>query len=233
VMDALIPKKPPDVPGVRSVGWTKSASVTGGDCFDLWTTSDGSLGVFLGDAAGHGLGPALVVSQTRTLVRAMCDVKADPHELLRCANARLCEDARPEMFVTAFVAFVTPDGTLTWSSAGHGPVLLRRGLNEPLGELEAPGPPLGIVPEFHADQTEPIQLADGALLAIASDGVFDARNPAGKSLDVSRVAEVLDAVRAQAPFQQLQQVRAALREWQNGDEPDDDQTVVLVRREAQ
>jgi phosphoserine phosphatase len=230
VQDALIPKKPPDVQGVRSIGWTKPASVTGGDCFDLWKTSDGSLGIFLGDATGHGLGPALVVSQMRTLVRGMCDIHPDPHELLKCANARLCEDAKPEMFVTAFVGFASPDGMLTWSSAGHAPILLRRSASDSITTLEAPGPPLGIVPQFMADRVEPIVLADGALLAVVSDGVPDARDPAGQMFDVSRLIGVLDGAHDQVPFQQLDRLRNALRQWQGGDEPGDDQTVVLVQR---
>jgi serine phosphatase RsbU (regulator of sigma subunit) len=161
----------------------------------------------------------------------MCEVNADPHELLRCANARLVEDAKPEMFVTAFIAFVSPDGILRWSSAGHGPVLLRRGLNDELRELEAPGPPLGIVLDPQADRTEPIELSPGALLAIVSDGVFDARNAAGQTFEVPRLIEVLDSVRELAPFQQLDRVRSALRQWQGGEEPADDQSIVLVRRD--
>jgi phosphoserine phosphatase len=230
VQDALIPKKPPEVEGVRSIGWTKPASATGGDCFDLWKTSDGSLGIFVGDAAGHGLGPALVVSQMRTLVRGMCDVRADPHELLACANARLCEDAKPEMFVTAFIGFVSPAGVLSWSSAGHAPILLRRGAGDALATLEAPGPPLGIVPQLMAERVEPIELGDGGLLAIVSDGVPDARDPAGQMFDVSRLIETLDATRSMPLFQQLDRLRTTLRQWQGGDEPADDQTVVLVQR---
>src|SRR5688572_9346965 len=82
VQDAMLPKKMPALPGLEAMGWTRPASVTGGDCFDLWPTPDGRLAVFLADASGHGLAPTLVVSQVRTLVRAFADIDPDPRSLL-------------------------------------------------------------------------------------------------------------------------------------------------------
>jgi len=61
--------------------------------------------------------------------------------------------------------------------------------------------------------------------------VFDAHDSKGNSFDVTRLVEVLDAVREHPPFQQLERVKSALRQWQGAEEPADDQTVVLVRRD--
>src|SRR5207248_3305905 len=41
VQEAMLPKHVPDVPGLEVDGWTRPASVTGGDCFDFWKTPDG------------------------------------------------------------------------------------------------------------------------------------------------------------------------------------------------
>src|SRR5581483_8381161 len=113
VQEKLIPKSPPDVPGLDATGWTRAASVTGGDCFDLWKMHDGRLGIFLGDASGHGLAPALVVSQVRTLVRSISETESDPGVLLGRVNTRLAEDLETGRFVTAFLGFMTSDGTLS------------------------------------------------------------------------------------------------------------------------
>ena len=51
VQEDLIPDAPPDVHGLKSIGWTHAASITGGDCFDLWRLDDGRLGIFVGDAS--------------------------------------------------------------------------------------------------------------------------------------------------------------------------------------
>ena len=123
--EALIPREPPGVHGLDAVGWTMPASTTGGDCFDLWKTSDGRLGILLADASGHGLGPAMIVTQVRTLVRALCDFQCDPHHLLKLVNSRLNADLEGGKFVTAFLGFLSIEGELQWSSAGHGPVFIR------------------------------------------------------------------------------------------------------------
>jgi sigma-B regulation protein RsbU (phosphoserine phosphatase) len=71
----MIPKTRPDVPGLDAAGWTKAASVNGGDCFDLWKLPDGRLGILVADASGHGIAPALVVMQARTLVRTLSETE--------------------------------------------------------------------------------------------------------------------------------------------------------------
>ena len=230
VQQALIPKQSPQIPGLTAVGWTKAASDTGGDCFDLWRTGDGRLGVLVADATGHGLAPALVVSQTRTLVRGVCDMQPDPFDLLRCANSRLAEDLRPGTFVTAFLAFISPDGLMHWSSAGHGPIFMRESRDADLIELQPPAVPLGVVSEFNGDRVDPIQLKPGGLLAAISDGVLEARSPANDILDPPRVIDTLNRLRTDGPKAMLDALRRQLIDWQGKEEPIDDQTVVLVER---
>src|SRR5207237_2652946 len=122
---SLLPKCAPQMPRLEAVGWTKPASVTGGDCYDLWTISDGKLGIFVGDASGHGLAPALVVSQARTLARALSEIDCDPRWVLTKMNNRLVNDLELGRFVTVFMACLDSGGCLTWSRAGHGPAMYR------------------------------------------------------------------------------------------------------------
>ena len=58
VQDAMIPKKPPSLPNLRSAGWTQSASINGGDCYDIWLCGD-RLGILVADASGHGIAPGI------------------------------------------------------------------------------------------------------------------------------------------------------------------------------
>src|SRR6185369_7587128 len=51
VQNAMLPKEIPQIPGIEALGWTRAASVTGGDCFDLWKMPDGRLAIFLADAS--------------------------------------------------------------------------------------------------------------------------------------------------------------------------------------
>jgi phosphoserine phosphatase len=230
VQQMMLPKAMPDVPGVEAAGWTRSASRTCGDCFDLWRTHDGRLGILLADACGHGVAPMLVVSQVRTLVRSFSDIDANPRKLLARANARLAADLESDQFVTAFVAFIAPDGTLEWCSAGHGPILLRTAAGTPITELAPQELPLGVMPELTGDESPPVSLEPTGCLAVVSDGIFEAQKPDGEQFGMARVLEHLDNLSTSPPDKIIATLREAATEWAGTDEPKDDQTIVVARR---
>lgn len=228
--EALIPAHPPRLAWAQAAGWNCPASITGGDCWDMWRLRDGRLGIFLADASGHGIGPALVVSQARTLVRAICDTDPAPHALLTRVNARLVEDLEWGRFVTAFLGVLSPDGLLEWSSAGHGPALVRLSPDAPLEELDPPVQPLGVVAEWTEDAPPPVRLEPGGSLFVVSDGIFEAMNPAGEQFGVARMKRTLDALRSHPPAGIVEGLCAAVSAWQGPQEPLDDQTIVIVQR---
>lgn len=229
VQQGLIPANPPEITGIRSAGWTRAASTTGGDCYDLWKTGDGRLGIFLGDATGHGIGPALVISQTRTLIRAMCDIHPDPRQLFACANARLSEDLDAGKFVTAFLGFLAPDGRLDWCAAGHGPIYIRTSPGAPLAAYDSSAPPLGVIPEFNADDVPPAHLGPGGMVCVVSDGISEAFAPDGDLFGTDRLADILTNAGMTHPSDVLKRIQTDVEAWQAGQEPKDDQTMVMAQ----
>jgi sigma-B regulation protein RsbU (phosphoserine phosphatase) len=230
LQQALIPTVKPDVLGIESVGWTLAASTTGGDCFDLWKTTDDRLGILVADASGHGLGPAMMVTQARTLVRALSEIETHPHRLLARVNDRLADDLGGGRFVTAFFGMIASDGRLDWSSAGHGPVFIRTRPDAPLIELEPPCPPLAVIsPWWEADPVSH-QIEPGGSIILVSDGIFEAANDDGEMLGVPRMRELIEEHRESPPQMLLDVLRDAATEWKGTPGPDDDQTIVIVRR---
>jgi phosphoserine phosphatase len=230
VQDAMLPKEIPNIRGIEAMGWTRPASVTGGDCFDLWRTHDGRLAIFLADASGHGLAPTLVVSQVRTLIRAFAEVDPNPRRLLERANSRLSADLEAERFCTAFLAILDADGTMVWCSAGHGPILFRPSGTSKVEELVPTELPLGVMPDLTGEEPPPLKLDPGGLLAIISDGIFEAMNGTDEQFGMDRVTEHLEKDRAASAPQLIASVRDAATQWTGSEEPVDDQTIVVVRR---
>jgi len=230
VQRALVPSSPPAIPGLESAGWTRSASVTAGDCFDLWRLKDGGLGVLVGDASGHGLAAALVITQVRAMLRALCESEGDPCRMLAWVNGRLAQDLVEGRFVTAFLAFLSPDGQLRWASAGQGSILFRAAADARFEPLQAPAVPLGLAEELVSDPAPELKLDPGGMVAAMTDGVFEAKSPAGELLGPDRVARILDQHAGLDLPDVMVKLQAAIGAWQHGDHPDDDQTIVLVRR---
>lgn len=229
VQQAMLPRSMPQIPGIQTMGWTRPASVTGGDCFDLWPTRDGRLGIFLADAAGHGLGPTLIVSQVRTLTRALSEFETDPSKLLTLVNRRISEDLEPHQFVTAFLGFLASDGTLHYASAGHGPLICRLTPDHSSHELQPTDLPIGIDADTAGRIASPVRLAPGGTLTIVSDGIFEAKNPAGEQYGMERVIQRLDETCGHPPEHVIATLRQDVTTFQGGGDPVDDQTAVACR----
>jgi sigma-B regulation protein RsbU (phosphoserine phosphatase) len=230
VQEAMLPKMMPQVHGVEVMGWTRSASVTGGDCYDFWEMKDGRLGILVADASGHGLAPTIIVSQVRTLVRALCDGECDPGKLLELVNARVAEDIEPDRFVTVFLGMLSREGVLNYASAGHGPLLCRGGKGEGLRELETTHPPVGVMRELVGDSAEAVKLLSGGGLIVVSDGIFEASNAAGEMFGMRRVLSVLEDACDAPAGEMIARLRDEVMQWQGAGDPRDDQTVVVCRR---
>jgi CHASE2 domain-containing sensor protein len=231
VQAALIPKAPPLIPTLEADGWTLAASTTGGDCYDLWQLSDGRLAILLADASGHGLAPAMVVSQVRTLVRALSEVELHPHELLKRVNSRVGEDLEPGRFVTAFLGFISPEGMLEYASAAHGPQFWFTENDPELHLLDSTGAPLGADTEWLADDPlPPIQIPATGSLIIFSDGIFEALNPKGELFGLDRLTDLLRHSLGKPGKAIIHEIIAQVQTWQETKVPADDQTIVIARR---
>lgn len=229
--EKLIPTSAPPIPGLKAIGWTLPASATGGDCFDLWRLTDGRLGVLLADASGHGLAPAMIVAQARSLIRAMTDLEPDPHRVLERVNARLIEDLEWGQFVTAFLAFLSADGSLDWSSAGHGPIMIRPDSDSRMTVIDPPVQPLGILQWETISHPGAARIEPGGSLVVVSDGIYEAANPSGELFGIERMASTLERLKGEPHGEVLAGLRDAVRNWQGTRESMDDETIVVVQRD--
>lgn len=194
---------------------------------------DGQLGIFLGDASGHGLAPAMIVSQARTLIRALSEINGDPQWLLTRVNARLTNDMDDSRFVTAFAGRASPEGCIRWWSAGHGPIFVRPAPDSPIEILLPQSPPLGVDPDMPASDPDCIQLAPGGQLFILSDGIFESpRADDGELFGIPRLINLFNEGIHDSPADLIARIRAAMIQWHGSGNPADDQTAVIVRRTA-
>jgi phosphoserine phosphatase len=230
VQERMLPKAgdAPRVGNLDVVGWARPASVTAGDCYDFWALPDGRLGLFLADACGHGLGPTLVVSQTRSLVRALAETEPDPWNVLARVNARLAHDLSEVRFVTAFFAMIAPDGAARLVSAGHGPILVRKSARAPIEEVTATEPPLGIVDTWGECTTCSVSLAPGATIIVVSDGIIEARDGAGEQFGVERTIAAIDSAGQGRSDAIATALRGAVDRWMGATPAADDQTLLVA-----
>ena len=90
-----------------------------------------------------------------------------------------------------------------------------------------------LIEDLGITMSEPIPLAPGDIFAVISDGVFEARNPAGKRFGIDRVVEVITSCRGQTPTQILVELREIVAAFTKEAPATDDRTAIIIKRVAE
>jgi serine phosphatase RsbU (regulator of sigma subunit) len=232
IQSSFLPNKFPAIPGWQLAVSLLPARETSGDFFDVIELNNKKLGILIADVADKGVGPALYMALSRTLIRTYAEeYEAEPEIVFFATNQRLHRDARANLFVTAFYGILDPhEGTLTYSNAGHNPPLLIKA--KEVGSvisLGRTGIPLGVEIDDTWSQ-ETVNIDPGDVLLLYTDGIPDAQNEQGQFFDEDRLIE-LGQNNSGLPAHELQNV--ILTEIQkfigNSAQFDDITLMILVR----
>ncbi|MFF4865724.1 SpoIIE family protein phosphatase [Streptomyces sp. NPDC001231] len=144
----------------------------GGDWYDVIPLSGARVALVVGDVMGHGLPEAATMGRLRTAVHTLADLEFPPAELLNRLND-LVNDLGENFYATCLYAVYDPaSATCTFACAGHPPpAIVRPGQPVQFSDCP-PDPPLGAArPPF---ETSEIDLPEGSLLVLYTDGLVDA-----------------------------------------------------------
>lgn len=173
--------------GVYVHGLTRPAREVGGDFYDFFALGGGRFGFAIGDVAGKGLGAALFMAVTRTMLRATALQQSDPAQVVRHVNDVLSADAPSRMFVSCiFGVYDRNDGTVTYANAGHNPPVLHRADQTASMLRDARGPALCLIPSATYRNTV-IQLDDEDVFLLYTDGVTEAVAASGERFEDERL----------------------------------------------
>lgn len=227
---STLPTEMPMVPGYDLYGHFLPTDHTGGDMFDL-VVLEGQLFVLLGDATGHGFGPALSATQMQAMLRVAFRCGADLDEAYKQVNNQLVEDLPDDRFITAFMGFLDPvSHMIRFHSGGQGPILHFKAAEECCEWYEPTNFPVGILEIEDAGDAGSIRMGPGDVLALLSDGIFEYENQQGAQFGEKRVGQLFE-YHHRLPMSELcKQLMTATFEHGEGVPQADDITIVLVRR---
>jgi sigma-B regulation protein RsbU (phosphoserine phosphatase) len=231
IQRSLLPRELPKIDGVELATFYQTSQRAGGDYYDFFPMDDGKWGILIADVSGHGTPAAVVMAVTHSIAHTHDGPPAPPSRLINFVNRHLTARYTNGngTFVTAFYGILDPKRReMTFACAGHPMPRVRRaksGIIE-IACGDAGGLPLGIdADETYGEST--IRFDRGDLMVLYTDGITEARDPAGGMLGVER----LDA--ALKPCQNAQTAVDAIcdtaRRFTGPRKPDDDQTIVAAR----
>jgi serine phosphatase RsbU (regulator of sigma subunit) len=231
IQQGLLPASPPQLDHFEIAGWNQPANQTGGDYFDWQLLPDGQIAISVGDATGHGIGPALVSALCRAYARASFLVEPKQAQLLERLNGLLAGDLADDRFVTFAVIFLNPvSGEIKVLSAGHGPILWYRRAKDKLENFEAQGIPLGMIAGMTYEDSRMRCLKAGDMIVLVTDGFYEWENPAGEEFGLERLNQTIRAARDCSAEEVIARLHTAVRDFSKGTEQKDDLTAVVLKR---
>lgn len=227
---ATLPSRMPEVDGYEFHGTFKPAEYTGGDLYDLVAIED-KVFILLGDATGHGFGPALSATQMHAMLRVSFRQGAHLDTAYIHVNNHLCASLPDDKFITAFVGFLDPaSNTVTYHSGGQGPILHYRAADKSCDFRKPTLFPMGVMDVDDSLESASMHLEAGDILALISDGIYESNNPDGEEFGETRVAQLF-AEHSEMPLKKLADLLLTrVSEFSDGVEQADDVTLVLVGR---
>lgn len=233
VQMSTLPATMPSVPGYDVYGTFRPADLTGGDTFDLALIDQGLL-VVLGDATGHGIAPALSVTQMQAMLRMSFRMGADLETAFRQVNDQLANYLADDRFITAFIGLLDPaTHRLRFHSGGQAPIVYYRAATQSCERYNPTSFPLAAMPIQALRPAIALDMQPGDILALLSDGIYEYRNAADEEFGEQRVEDILAAHRDLPVAELSARVLGAVQAFAGNAMQEDDMTVVLVKRKVE
>jgi phosphoserine phosphatase len=237
IQQNVLLRRLPRCPGYSISVYNQPADDTGGDIYDVIRLEDQSeaspLLLVLADAAGHGIGSALSVTEFRAMLHIGLRLSADLETLMLQINQQLEDDLPDNRFITAFLGVLDPRAhRVTYHAAGQGPLLHYRAARGDVVWCEPSTTPLGIFRELDVDIAPPILMEPGDLLVLLTDGFYEYQDAAGRFFGKERVSELVHRLRDQPVSDVLAGLISEVRDFAGSAPQIDDLTALLVKRDA-
>jgi sigma-B regulation protein RsbU (phosphoserine phosphatase) len=246
----FLPDVLPQPEGWEIEAFFQPAREVAGDFYDAFLIDDNQVGFVIADVCDKGVGAALFMALTRSLIRAfgwinnrtnprsegtspenqMLDFIAmglDPIALTNNYIAQIHE--KMNMFVTLFFGMLDPErGVLTYINAGHNPPVLLDSTGKIKTRLTLTGPAVGMLPNITYTSRQ-LTIEPGDVLFLFTDGVPETHNPAGKLFTEKRMLELLSEPTPDAAVL-IKRIVHELKDFMSTANPFDDITMLALRR---
>ena len=245
IQRSTFPRRLPALQGFEIDAWSEPAEQTAGDTYDVigyqgdvdrgvqqFSDDDADHAILLlADATGHGIGPALSVTQVRAMLRMAVRMQLDLVRIATHMNDQLCADLPGGRFVTTWLGDLdAAAGTLTSLSAGQAPILRYHAARDAFDVLPADTMPLGVLSPLEVAPADPIRMSPGDIVAVISDGLLEATNAAGQQFGVDRTMQIIAANRDGHPTAIRAALRRTVADFTDSAPAADDRTAIIIKR---
>jgi sigma-B regulation protein RsbU (phosphoserine phosphatase) len=223
----LLPRKPPEIPGLEVAIAARPAHEITGDVYDFVVRGEDYAAVLLGDVSGKSAAAALYGAMVSGLLRTIAPRRRSPAHLMTTLNQTLLERQVGGRYLTLIVLLWEPKSKmLTMSGAGATPPLICRGGQMIQPKLE--GVPLGLLPGTAYDEIR-FAARPGDLIVLYSDGIQDQQNPADELYGEVRLAPLVQRMCLKPARSVVKAILGDIDKFRGDRDVADDQTLIAMK----
>lgn len=229
IQSSILPKRSPRYADLDVAGDSRPTEVVGGDFFDYIPQTSELFNFAVADASGHGLPAALQVRDVYVGLRMGLTREYKVTRTIERLNAIINRSKMASKFVSLFVAEIEANGSVLYVNAGHVTPFVLHADGE-VEYLREGGIVLGPVPDATYRRGF-ARIHPGDVLVVYTDGITECHHHrSGEEFGLRRL-EALVRKHAQLPAAEIVQlIFRAVSRFAGTATPEDDQTVVVVRR---
>jgi sigma-B regulation protein RsbU (phosphoserine phosphatase) len=229
VQRRLLPKKVPEIAGLKLAVHYETSLYAGGDYYDIVKMPDHQWGFLVADAEGHSAPAAVMMAMTCALFRSYPQPPSEPGQLLYFLNDHLCKVAEPSFVTALYVVYDAHRHTLKIARAGHPLPMIWQSAGQKAVEYNCSGVfPMGIDPYDQVPATTEAELKPGDRILMYTDGITERFNTDGKTYGEERLLRQLEVNRQANPEELLAAIMQDVDAFANGRPADDDQALLLA-----
>ncbi|WP_299891344.1 PP2C family protein-serine/threonine phosphatase [uncultured Ruegeria sp.] len=201
----------------------------GGDFYDVFDLPSGKIGCVIADVSDKGMGAALFMAISRTVMRAIAASARGPADCVTMVNNYLCVDNDAMLFVTLFYVEIDPNtGAMVFCNAGHNPPVIVGPETEPRYlKFDQGQPALAVWEDFDYEEETGV-LNPGETLFCYTDGVTEAMSAELEEYGEARLLEAMRPLMGATPSDQLNAVMKSVSTFTEGAETSDDITCLSI-----
>ena len=225
---SILPRHVPHVGDFDLFGISNPCEIVGGDFYDFIPLSE-SFGAAIADASGHGLLAALLVRDIYVGLRMGIGNDIKIARTIERLNKIFSKSRLTTKFVSLFYGEFDANGDIVYVNAGHPSPLHLHAATGGFSEMPSTGMVLGPMPDAvygrRATHMDP-----GDVVLLYTDGVVEAHDTKGREFGASRLKRLVAEARRQPAREIAHRVANAVKSWRGGAVPEDDVTVVAIKR---
>jgi sigma-B regulation protein RsbU (phosphoserine phosphatase) len=229
IQNSLIPHTFPDTNKYEIYGFSIPAKGVGGDYYDYIDFGDNKIAMTMFDVSGKGVPASLIMVMIRTTLRAIASLNQDTKDVLYKLNNTIAEEIFEDRYATGFyLLFDAEKGIMSYSNAGHGPMMVYRTATDTFEFMDTEGMPVGIMSNIEYGQNYSI-LERGDIGILYTDGITEAMNLAHEEFGMDRFKEIVKKNKRESSKEIANKVLEAVTRFMGTAPQHDDETLLVLK----